>query len=253
VSHAIEAASFAEPAQRARYLDLLGRSDWAAQEWKSALEGGASLGMEELTEAADTAYRAEDYLLALRFAEKAFLRISAEKPFLGKLDSTVRRGLYPVPFPDILLRSACGQDIDPLLVASIMREESRFDPRAKSWAAARGLMQFIPPTARSVAQDLNIPWRGEDSLYDPETAILLGARHLRDLRARFKGDVQKAVAAYNAGEPAVRRWERSGAPDDDVDFLVRISYLETRNYVKRVLNSYAHYRAIYGDGLCARP
>jgi soluble lytic murein transglycosylase len=162
----------------------------------------------------------------------------------------LRRTLYPLPYWEFLRSTACRDGVDPYLVAAVMREESRFDPRAKSWAAARGLMQFIPSTARRYAALLDIPFENEDALYEPQTAIRLGARYLADLLEMFNGNFSHAVAAYNAGEHRVAEWRARLQSDDPTEFLARIPFLQTRNYVKRVINSYGHYRAIYGGSPC---
>lgn len=231
---------------RARYLTALGLSEWGAHELRHHLRAGRPISLADLRDAALCAREAGDYRLLVRLAGRT---ASGEPPEV-RADLLLRRALYPLPYWEFLWSIACRDGVDPYLVAAVMREESRFDPRAKSWAAARGLMQFIPSTARHYAALLDITFENEDALYDPQTAIRLGSRYLADLLEMFDGNFSHAVAAYNAGEHRVEEWRDSLRSDDPTEFLARIPYLQTRNYVKRVLNSYGHYRSTYGGSPC---
>ncbi len=126
-----------------------------------------------------------------------------------------------------------------------MRQESLFDPLARSVADARGLLQLLPATARRVANE-----RADAAavdLNDPEQNVSLGVRHLADLDAHFQGDMVKALAAYNGGAAAVERWQQRFAGRDADEFVESITYRETRDYVKRVLDNYARYRRLYSS------
>jgi soluble lytic murein transglycosylase len=154
---------------------------------------------------------------------------------------------FPRVWEPIVTRESAAAGITPALVWGIMREESAFNPEAKSAANAFGLMQLIVPTARLAAKGtaLSGPGVDEDALKEPDVSIALGARVFGSLRRSFPGYPAFAVAAYNAGPRAVRRWlsERSA---DDVDvFVDRIAFDETRAYVKRVLASAAAYAYLY--------
>src|SRR5438874_2638197 len=118
-----------------------------------------------------------------------------------------------VPFGSIIYNEAKKNALPPELVAAVAHTESKFKPTARSGAGAIGLMQLVPRTGR---------WLGATNLTDPAQNIMAGAKYLRYLTDRFNGDQQKAIAAYNAGEGAVRRF--NGVPP----------FKETRNYVQRV-------------------
>ena len=118
-----------------------------------------------------------------------------------------------VPFGGIIYSEAKKNDLPPELVAAVVHTESKFVPTARSQRGAVGLMQLVPKTGR---------WLGANNLSDPAQNIQAGAKYLRYLTDRFGGDQQKAIAAYNAGEGNVRRF--NGTPP----------FKETRNYVQRV-------------------
>lgn len=161
------------------------------------------------------------------------------------LPRTIRELLYPRYFFESIEEDSNRYGADPRLVLSIMREESRFNPRAKSAAAARGLLQFIITTARQVAQDLGILEVSSADLYDPRMIIQLGARYVATLLEEFDGNGYRAAAAYNAGPHQVRLWSRLAPAEGDDYFLSAINFTETKHYVRKVRNSYERYGEIY--------
>jgi soluble lytic murein transglycosylase-like protein len=123
-----------------------------------------------------------------------------------------------MPFGDLIHAKSQKYDVDPALVAAVMETESRFRKNALSQVGAQGLMQLMPKTGR---------WMGARNLYDPDQNVDAGAKYLSYLSHRFDGNLKKTIAAYNAGEAVVRRYD--GVPP----------YRETRSYVNRVM---AHYQ-----------
>lgn len=176
------------------------------------------------------------------------LMSSVPKDYVPQLlPETVRELLYPRYFYDSIVDDSKRFDADPLLVLSIMREESRFNPRAKSEAAARGLLQFIITTARDIGQQVGFVNVSPEDLYDPRVIIRLGAKYVSTLSKELGSDHYKTAAAYNAGPKQVALWSRiSPAPGDDF-FLSSINFDETKQYVRKVLNSYKRYTEIYGN------
>ncbi|HEX7830287.1 MAG TPA: transglycosylase SLT domain-containing protein [Thermoanaerobaculia bacterium] len=174
------------------------------------------------------------------------------------LPELVRRLLYPRYFYGAIAEDAKKYDADATLVLSIMREESRFNPRAKSQAAARGLLQFIITTARDIGRDVGLVDVSPEDLYDPRVIIQLGAKYISELATQFEGNRYRVAGAYNAGPKQVALWARmQSAPGDDY-FLAAINFDETKHYVRKVMNSYARYSEIYGNtgavgGLRAEP
>ena len=174
------------------------------------------------------------------------------------LPELVRRLLYPRYFYGYIAEDAKRFEADPTLLLSIMREESRFNPRAKSQAAARGLLQFIITTARDIGRDVGLVDVEPEDLYDPRVIIRLGAKYVSELASQFDGNHYRVAAAYNAGPKQVALWNRmQSAPGDDY-FLTAVNFDETKHYVRKVMNSYERYGEIYGGappagGLRAEP
>jgi len=159
----------------------------------------------------------------------------------------VKQLLYPRYFFDFISDDARRFDADPTLILAIMREESRFNPRAKSEAAARGLLQFIITTARDIGRDAGLVDVTEDDLYDPRVIIRLGAKYVSKLARDLGGNRYEIAAAYNAGPRQVALWSRLAPASGDDFFLSSINFDETKQYVRKVMNSYRRYQEIYGN------
>ena len=156
--------------------------------------------------------------------------------------------VYPRYFREEIAARSAAHGADPRLVLSIMREESRFEPRARSAASARGLLQLIITTARDVGKALGLLDVESEDLYDPKVAIRLGSRYVADLQKEFGGDAYKTAAAYNAGPNQAKLWSRlAPAPGHDF-FLSAVNFDETKDYVRKVMNSYVRYAELYGEG-----
>jgi len=142
--------------------------------------------------------------------------------------------LYPRPFDREVRSAAKFADLSDELIYSVMRQESLYRRDAVSSAGARGLLQLLPETARRTARSWKRPPPGRDDLFDPSTNVTLGAAMLRTLIDRFNGQTIVALAGYNAGPNAAKRWLPSEAIDADV-WIENIPYNETRSYVQRIL------------------
>ncbi|HEV8661362.1 MAG TPA: lytic transglycosylase domain-containing protein [Thermoanaerobaculia bacterium] len=170
----------------------------------------------------------------------------------------VRQLLYPRYFYGFIVEDSQKFGTDPTLVLAIMREESRFNPRAKSEAAARGLLQFIITTAREIGRDVGLIDVAPEDLYDPRVIIKLGAKYVSELSKQFDGNSYRTAAAYNAGPKQVALWLRLAPAAGDDWFFSAINFDETKDYVRKVMNSYRRYNEIYGNagpqgGLRAEP
>jgi soluble lytic murein transglycosylase len=140
-----------------------------------------------------------------------------------------------------------GEPMERAIVHAIARQESAFDPTAVSHAGARGLMQMMPATARETARRAGLPFDWHKLGQDPLYAAQMGAAHLNDLLKEWRGSYILTFAAYNAGSPNVKKWITAyGDPRDPqvdaVDWVERIPFSETRNYVQRVMENLQVYR-----------
>lgn len=156
-----------------------------------------------------------------------------------------RELLYPLPYRELLQAETAKRSVEPWLLAAIIREESRFDPRALSDASARGLTQFTQQTAQRFAEPIGLGTVEVADLYRPEVAIALGAAYLGDLGKQFTGSDAAVVAAYNAGEDQARLWQRYCVSAEPAEFYTKVAFRQTRGYLNKVLTSRAHYREIY--------
>lgn len=148
--------------------------------------------------------------------------------------------LYPIAYRNEVEEASRVNNIDPLLILSVIREESRFDTEARSVAGAMGLMQLMPYTAHKFEGHVKASLKDPYRLYDAKTNILIGSYYLKHLVKTFNS-VPIAIAAYNAGENAVRDWLKKRNYNTIDEFIEDIPYDETRNYVKRVLTTYFEY------------
>ena len=128
--------------------------------------------------------------------------------------------------------------IDPYLIFALIREESLFNPLAKSWVGAKGLMQLMNKTANSLDRELKI----KSNLFNPEDNINLGTFYLMKLMKRFDNNIPSVLAAYNGGPHNVELWRKRFTGVDDDEFVENIPFKETNGYVKRVLRSYYYYK-----------
>lgn len=149
---------------------------------------------------------------------------------------------FPLWFFDIV-QPQSGEELDPLLVTALIRQESAFNVRAQSRVGARGLMQLMPATARMLSTVRT------SKLFDPKTNIELGTKYLRKRLAQYNGDVELTLAAYNAGFARVDQWKRRYPTENRLLFIDLIPFRETRDYVSSILRNYYWYTRLYGPEL----
>lgn len=141
-----------------------------------------------------------------------------------------------------------GDEVEPAMVYAIARQESAFNPKAISSAGARGLMQLMPATAKRTAQRFGVGFDLQRLVEDPSYNAKIGSAHLGELMEDWKGSYILAFASYNAGGGNVKKWINAYGdprkPDVDlIDWVERIPFYETRNYVQRVMENLHVYRA----------
>jgi soluble lytic murein transglycosylase len=153
--------------------------------------------------------------------------------------------LYPLAYWETIRTEAQRNNLDPYLVASIIRQESGFEPSTVSNAGAVGLMQIMPQEASRIAAGAGLPDVTRQQLFDPVTNIAIGAAEYSQKLAAANGNHVLAIAGYNAGPEAVADWV-ARTPVEDLDrFIESIPFAETRLYVKTVTRNRHEYRRIY--------
>lgn len=182
---------------------------------------------------------------AVRMADGAWRQAGAEVP-IDAFPVEFQKTAFPLPYQLQVRTAATAGGVDWSLLAAVAREESRWNPRALSVVGARGLVQLMPATARTVAARLGVAPPSPDDLFDPPTSLMLGAAELGRLVAAFEGRYAPAVAAYNAGEHQARLWlAQCGTPCGDDLFVANISFSATRNYTATVLAGASIYSNLY--------
>ncbi len=149
--------------------------------------------------------------------------------------------LYPQPYIDVLSKTLKGHNLDPVVVLSLIRQESVFNPEARSPVGARGLMQLMPATARRFRRSVR-----DKHLVNPLINIEIGTKYFNNLLKRYNGNLVYVLAAYNAGESRVERWRNVYFDMDGtlIKNIEAIPFLETRNYVKLIFRNIFFYKLL---------
>jgi hypothetical protein len=160
--------------------------------------------------------------------------------------------LFPRPQWEVVQEEGRKKGVDPYLILALMRQESLFNPNAKSRSGAVGYMQVLPSTGQGIAKKLRVPWQGASTLYHPIHNIQIGTDYLEYLGQEFHGNYAHMLSGYNGGPNATKRWLRKlqGAPSTPHDltrFIASIPYSETHDYVMKVLRNYWVYQELYTD------
>ena len=154
------------------------------------------------------------------------------------------RILFPKTWWDTIKVESAKNNLDPYMVASLIRQESEFNPSVISYANAYGLMQIEPSTGKQLAREEGIAHFQTFQLLDPEMNIRLGCRYLRQMLDKVGGVPEYAFAAYNAGDNRVADWEAAGPYSGIDEFVESIPFTQTREYVEAILRNEETYRAI---------
>jgi soluble lytic murein transglycosylase len=154
--------------------------------------------------------------------------------------------LFPQQYWSAIEQDSAKNGLDPYMVASLIRQESEFNPSAISSANAFGLMQLLPSVGRSMAKEEGIHHFNEMELLNPETNIRLGTRYLKQTLDKFDGQPPYAFAAYNAGDSRVTDWQSIGRYHGMDEFVESIPFTETRDYVQAILRNESIYRELNG-------
>jgi soluble lytic murein transglycosylase len=188
-------------------------------------------------------FKAKDYLNSQKLIAKYFskLKSNLNNPY----KDYVYYLLYPYGFKEYIDKYSAEFNVDPLFVLAVIREESRFQPDAGSYAGALGLMQIIPKTGKGIASQLGISKFSNQMLLDPEMSIRMGSYYLSRQLESFNQNKYYACGAYNGGPGSMSKWISSWGDKDIDEFIEYVSYDETRNYIKKVMGSYFFYQMLY--------
>ncbi len=235
--------------ERGRLLFQLGLDDFAEKELLTANYRQADGHLAGLELARQSAAR-NDHFRAMRHMKRygfGYLRLTIES-----MPREFWKRLYPLPYEKDLRARTKPHALDPYLIAGLIRQESEFNPTAVSRAGAIGLMQLMPATGRELARRLNVARFTTRRLREPDISLRLGSFHFKQVVARFQGDLELSLAAYNAGESRADRWVTWGDFDEPGEFVETIPFTETRGYVQSVLRNRDMYRRLYGASAPSR-
>jgi soluble lytic murein transglycosylase len=223
---------------KARLLANAGLNDYIAQEIAADPD---SSSWSALAEAQIYASYGENFR-ALRALKRA-LPFASSAP-IQSIPLAYWRILFPEPYWSTIQAESAKNNLDPYLVASLIRQESEFNPGALSGKNACGLMQLLPSVGRSMAREEGISHFDTFQLFDPITNIRLGTRYLRQTLDKFGGVPEYALAAYDAGDDRVVDWKAAGPYQGIDEFVESIPFTETREYVEAILRNRETYKAI---------
>jgi soluble lytic murein transglycosylase len=228
--------------QKAQLLGNGGLVDFAVRELQAA--AAADGGSWATGETAQLYVETGHYDRAIEYMKR-----SAPNYFALDIPDLPRKyweALFPKPYWSDLKHSSTANGLDPYLVASLIRQESEFNPNAVSRANAVGLMQLLPKTGKMVAKEEKLKRYNASQLYTPAVNLQLGTRYFKGMVDKFGGSFEYALAAYNAGSDRVDEWLAQGKYRDPQEFVESIPFTETREYVQAILRNASVYKQLYG-------
>jgi soluble lytic murein transglycosylase len=186
-----------------------------------------------------------DYRRGTVLMKRAYPQYMSEEG--ARLPVELLKVIFPLDYWDLITKYALANQLDPYLMAALINQESAFDARIKSSAGAIGLMQVMPSTGRQYARKLGLKRYTTSSLTRPETNIQIGMVCFADALRR-SGGVTRALAAYNAGEQRVVRWNQERPGLELEEYIDDLPFPETQTYVKKILGTADDYGRLYGEG-----
>lgn len=162
-------------------------------------------------------------------------------------DTVQMRFVYMWPYQNEIVTYANKNNIDPFLVAAVIKNESGFKPGAVSPVGAIGMMQIMPETGEWIARQMGLPSYRVQQLYDPKTNIRMGCWYLSELKYEFRGNMVLQILAYNAGRGNTHLWMSANGWDYEFGNIANIPYEESRGYVASVLHDRDEYYRLYKD------
>jgi soluble lytic murein transglycosylase len=227
--------------QKAELLGNGGLVDFAVRELQAAATAdGGSWGPAETAQLYDETGHYDQAIELMKRSAPNYFALD-----IPDLPRKYWEALFPKAYWADLKRSSAANGLDPYLVASLIRQESEFNPNAVSRANAVGLMQLLPKTGKLVAKEVKLKRYSASQLYTPAVNLQLGTRYFRGMVDKF-GGFEYALAAYNAGSDRVEDWLSQGTYRDPQEFVESIPFTETREYVQAILRNASVYKQLYG-------
>ena len=227
--------------QKAQLLGNCGLLDFAVRELQAASkEENGSWAPAETARLYQEAGRYDMAIEALKRSVPNYFAVD-----LPSLPRPYWEALFPKAYWPELKKYSSQNSLDPYLVASLIRQESEFNPNAVSRANAVGLMQLLPKVGKGVAKQEKIRHFSNQQLFNPTVNMQLGTRYFRAMVDKF-GAFEYALAAYNAGSDRVDDWLAQGKYRDPQEFVESIPFTETREYVQAIMRNSNVYRQLYG-------
>lgn len=161
------------------------------------------------------------------------------------IEQIILQNIYPKKYEEYVEKYAEENNIDPLLIFSIIKAESNFKENAESSSGAVGLMQLMEETAKEIAESMNEPILEKEDLKEAETNIKIGIKYYSILQKNYDGNMLLALTAYNAGIGNVNTWIKNGIIKSDGSDIENIPYKETNMYVRKIIRNYKMYNKIY--------
>ena len=227
-------------AQKAQLLSNAALYDFAIAEMQAASAGSPPW---EAKSVADIYSEQGSYIHAIETLKRAVPGYFAVE--IPQIPRPVWEQLFPRPFWDELRKDATANQLDPHLVASLIRQESEFNPAAISHANAMGLMQLLPKVGKGLSKEMKIKHFSPDELLVANTNLQLGTRYFKHMVDHYDGQVEYALAAYNAGEDRVDDWRKNGNFTTVEEFVESIPFTETREYVQAIMRNAMIYKLLY--------
>ncbi len=155
--------------------------------------------------------------------------------------------LYPLHYSEYIKMYSVKYGVDPLLIAAMIKVESRYYKDAESHKGARGLMQITPNTGKWISEQIVIEDYHSDLLYEPEVNIMMGCWYVSNLKKQFNNNIKLVLAAYNGGSGNVEKWLNNISYSIDGESLQDIPFDETKKYVEKVYKNYRMYKTLYDE------
>lgn len=176
------------------------------------------------------------------FAMPNALELSEREMEKSGLQEDLVKMIFPVKYYEVIEKESKDHQVDPMLILSLIKQESGYFERAVSNSNAIGLMQLLIPTAQTLARKEKQPQPDKDDLFDPTKNIKFGTAYFFNLTQQFSNDVVLALSAYNAGPERAVKWKNRWPSVRKDEFVELIPFSETRKYVKLILRNYSYYK-----------